>query len=137
MQIYKDLFSKRFQKARELSGLKQSQIAEKLGVKPSTVSRWETGADLPDDSRLPEICKILRVPLSFFEAMPEVNPAAPHNSLSKVPDVIEFLSKFSKLLPAQRDLVLAVTYDDDSMIVDGDEADWPQWLSERLKAQSK
>lgn len=136
MQIYRDLFSKRFKEARRLSGKKQREIADVLGVEPSTVSRWETGADMPDDVRLPDICKALRVPIEYF-GEDKVSPPVRGRSLEKVPEVVEFLSKFGSLSPARRDLVLAIAFDDESRIVAGDEADWPPWLSAHLSAQSK
>lgn len=36
-------------------GITQEQLAEELGVSARTVSRWETGANMPDIGLLPEI----------------------------------------------------------------------------------
>ena len=41
--------------------LTQEQIAEKLGVSPQSVSRWETSATYPDVMLLPEIAKLYGV----------------------------------------------------------------------------
>jgi transcriptional regulator with XRE-family HTH domain len=70
MDIYRNLFGKRLRQARKATTLTQSDLAEKLGVEPSTVSRWETGKDFPGDHRLPAICKSLGVELSYFEQQP-------------------------------------------------------------------
>ena len=42
-------------------GLTQEQSAEKLGVSAQSVSRWETGATLPDVLLLPEIARLYNV----------------------------------------------------------------------------
>lgn len=49
--------------ARSRLGLKQSDIAEALGVEDGTVSRIETGAQLPSIERLDAIAQILKVSL--------------------------------------------------------------------------
>lgn len=39
----------------------QEQLGEQLGVSQRTVSRWETGKNMPDISMLPEICEVLEI----------------------------------------------------------------------------
>lgn len=52
--------------ARELSGLSQADLAERLSVNQTTVSRYESGLfDVPPD-HLKTISEILQRPLSFF-----------------------------------------------------------------------
>ena len=41
--------------------LTQEQAADKLGVSPQSVSRWETAATLPDVMLLPDIAKLYGV----------------------------------------------------------------------------
>lgn len=48
------------QRRKEL-GLSQSQLAEKLNVQNTTISRWETGEGYPDISILLELTKVLKV----------------------------------------------------------------------------
>ena len=48
---------------RKKIGLTQSQLAERLGVKTTTVSTWERGASSPDIETLYDICKIFGVSL--------------------------------------------------------------------------
>lgn len=50
--------------ARLRLGLKQSNLAEALGVEDATFSRIETGAQLPSLERLDEIAKILQVSIA-------------------------------------------------------------------------
>lgn len=136
MEIFKRQFGVRLRAARKrvIPKMSQALLASRVGVEPPSVSRWETGKDFPEDHRLPAICEALGVIPAYFENESPTIPSA--RAVEKVPDTIEFLTKFSKLSPARRDLVLAVAYDDESKIADGDEADWPQWLSERLARQS-
>jgi transcriptional regulator with XRE-family HTH domain len=42
-------------------GLSQSQLADKLNVQNTTISRWETGEGYPDISILLELTKVLKV----------------------------------------------------------------------------
>jgi len=44
----------------------QTYLAEKLGVSPQTVSKWECGIGFPDITRLPEIAQILDVPIGVL-----------------------------------------------------------------------
>lgn len=57
-QIKIGLFLKRLRKAQ---GLTQEQLAEKLNVSGRTVSRWETGSNMPDISMLVEIAEFYDV----------------------------------------------------------------------------
>ena len=49
------LIGHRIKIAREIKGLTQEQLAEVLNVSSRTVSRWETGSNMPDISMLVEI----------------------------------------------------------------------------------
>ena len=46
---------------RKAKGLTQKQIADKLGIVPKTVSKWETGHGFPDVSALSSLADILGV----------------------------------------------------------------------------
>ncbi len=46
---------------RKAKGLTQKQLADKLGVVPKTVSKWETGNGLPDALTVPALAEILGV----------------------------------------------------------------------------
>jgi len=54
-------FGKRLAAAREARGLSQTALAEKIGVTPATVSRWENGAFGPDNDKLSKAAKVLHV----------------------------------------------------------------------------
>ena len=46
---------------RKAKGMTQKQVADKLGVVPKTVSKWETGNGFPDVSTLSDLADILGV----------------------------------------------------------------------------
>ena len=56
-----DTIGKRISEYRKKKNLKQDELAEKLGVSPQAVSKWENDLSCPDISLLPEISKILGV----------------------------------------------------------------------------
>lgn len=49
---------------RKRLGLSQKELAEKLGVKNTSVSSWERGANAPDIEIIFELCKIFGIPIS-------------------------------------------------------------------------
>lgn len=51
---------------RQEKELTQKQLAGQLNLSDKTISKWERGAGLPDVSLLPELSKILKVPMEAF-----------------------------------------------------------------------
>ena len=56
--------SKNIAKYRESAGLSQKELANKLGVVPSRISNWETGANCPTIDILFEVCEVLGVSIN-------------------------------------------------------------------------
>ena len=56
--------SKNIGKYREASGMSQKELARRLGVVPSRISNWETGANCPTIDILFEVCEILGVSIN-------------------------------------------------------------------------
>ena len=56
--------SKNIAKYREAAGISQKELAGKLGVVPSRISNWETGANCPTIDILFEVCEILDVSIN-------------------------------------------------------------------------
>lgn len=50
---------KRIGMLRRQKGLKQDELAEKLGISPQAVSKWENDQTCPDISLLPKLAQIL------------------------------------------------------------------------------
>lgn len=75
------LFGERVRHAREAVGLSQTEVADRMGVSPQGVQKWESGASFPRLSRLYRLAEVLTVPLSQLlpdnpEALPAVNVEA-------------------------------------------------------------
>ncbi|WP_288315841.1 helix-turn-helix transcriptional regulator [uncultured Mediterranea sp.] len=47
--------------ARKLQGLRQYELAERIGVKPNTISNYEKGVSMPDFETLGKLKKVLKV----------------------------------------------------------------------------
>lgn len=54
-----DTLGKRIAQLRREKGIKQEELAEKLGVTPQAVSKWENDISCPDISLLPELAQVL------------------------------------------------------------------------------
>lgn len=52
-------FTQQLRKARQQEGLSQVSVGEKLGVSGATISNWEAGKSVPDDSDLRKLRKLL------------------------------------------------------------------------------
>lgn len=70
----KKIICKNITKYRKLAGLNQKEFAAKLGVAPSRVSSWETGANSTDIDTLFKICDILNISINdMCEIYPDAN----------------------------------------------------------------
>jgi len=65
------IIGKRISEQRKKCGLTQEQLAERLGVTPQAVSKWENGRNLPDIDNLLAIADCLRVPYAYLVAEEE------------------------------------------------------------------
>lgn len=89
MKIFKAHFGRRLKEALAKAGLKQFQLAETLGVKPSAVSRWANGIDFPDDDRLPDLVKAIGVDQSYFVERSDKEMLAKQPTLQEIRDEIK------------------------------------------------
>lgn len=57
---------------RKTNGIRQEEIAQKLNITASAVSRWEHGLSLPDAVSLDELCSYLGIPAwkLFYSELP-------------------------------------------------------------------
>lgn len=53
--------NERIKIVRKEAGMKQSEFAERLGIKTSTVTSYETGVRVPSDAIITSICREFRV----------------------------------------------------------------------------
>jgi transcriptional regulator with XRE-family HTH domain len=92
-------FGRRLKEAMARRGIRPGQLAAALGVLPQTVSRWRKG-ECPDDLRLPQIARYLRVALAWLktgvgtfepEEQPSTAPSGRRASLEAVVARLAFL----------------------------------------------
>lgn len=106
MDIYRQQFGKRLREARKkIPGLTQERLAEKIGVEGPSVSRWETGDDFPENSRLPNICAALGVDAAYFSNPVQIIQSPLPSWASSLEEKIELiLSNYENRL--KEDIVL-------------------------------
>src|SRR5690606_39436583 len=56
-----NMFARRLVKLRELAGLTQAGLADRIGVARETVYRWESGKHATPHKRMRDICRALGV----------------------------------------------------------------------------
>ncbi|MBQ7378819.1 MAG: helix-turn-helix transcriptional regulator [Clostridia bacterium] len=83
---------KRIGALRREKGLKQDELAEKLGISPQAVSKWETDQTCPDISLLPQLAKLLDVSVDeLLSGKQECAPAVrmlPENERKDIRDMM-------------------------------------------------
>ena len=62
------ILSTRIINAREASGFSQSQLALRMGIKKTTLAKWETGTTSPRANKLAELAGVLNVPVLWLIA---------------------------------------------------------------------
>lgn len=59
---------KRIMALRKAAGMTQEQVAERLGVSPQAVSKWENDVSCPDVTMIPRIARLFKYPQTSFSA---------------------------------------------------------------------
>jgi transcriptional regulator with XRE-family HTH domain len=70
----KKLLGQRIKELRTAKRLKQSELAEAIGIEPRSVSKMESGCHFPKDTHLEKIANILNVEIKDlfdFSSLPE------------------------------------------------------------------
>ncbi|WP_342068530.1 helix-turn-helix domain-containing protein [Yoonia algicola] len=90
-------FGDRLAGAREAAGLSQQTLAEKLGVKPSTISAWENDLKEPRANRLQMVSGVLGVSMSWLLTGEGEGPDAPDAETALTSDLVEMLAEMRVL----------------------------------------
>lgn len=61
LSTYQGRFAARLRELREAAGLSQVELAAAVGVPQSTLSRWETGGNVPALKLFPVLAKALKL----------------------------------------------------------------------------
>ena len=56
----------RLRKCREQKGLSQKQVALEVGVKPPTVSQWESGTKIPSRENIAKLARLYGVTVDYL-----------------------------------------------------------------------
>lgn len=91
--------SKNISKYREACGMSQKELAQRLGVVPSRISNWETGANCPTIDILFEVCEILGVSIN------DIYGVYPESRFVLQYDEQEIIKKYRALDPHGREMV--------------------------------
>jgi transcriptional regulator with XRE-family HTH domain len=84
-----DEIAQRLRARRELKNISQQELAQRLGVAPNTVSRWETGTYKPRLDDLERIAEVLE--LGVRDLIPQ-NPTDDHPALERLISLAKGLS---------------------------------------------
>ena len=90
-------FGDRLAGARDAAGLSQQTLAEKLGVKPSTIAAWENDLKEPRANRLQMVSGLLSVSMSWLLTGEGEGPDAPDNETVLTSDVVDLLAEMRVL----------------------------------------
>lgn len=89
------LLGERIARARQAKGLSSKQLAQRLGIKRSTLQNWESERSAPRANRLNQLAGILDVPLLWLIGGADTPPT------TQVPDLSETTAIESKLRRAE------------------------------------
>jgi transcriptional regulator with XRE-family HTH domain len=90
-----DVFAINLKKIRKEHNLTQAQLADKLGVCPSTVGMYEQGRREPDNKMLKKICYVFSVSIDHILGL----------QVDEKNDLKEIMDKFTQILKSQKSLV--------------------------------
>lgn len=72
--------SSRLSICRQNKNMTQEELANKLGITPQALSKWERGSSLPDTAMLPDIARMLEISTDYLLGINQENTAGKNNS---------------------------------------------------------
>ena len=96
-----NLFSETLRKLREEKGLAQTELAKKLFVNHSTITRWESGTRLPDATMIVRLADCLGTDSNMLFSLAANSEESPNIIIvdDSKPVVTEGLNVLSKIMP--------------------------------------
>ena len=88
-------FATRLSELREDSDMKQSELAERLNLKPSAISKYETGLTQPSISSIIKIVDIFNVSVDYLLGISSVKN--PYTQEKFNPKEVDIVIKYRKL----------------------------------------
>ncbi|SIO31377.1 MULTISPECIES: helix-turn-helix transcriptional regulator [unclassified Salinivibrio] len=95
-----DMLKDVLKEARSRAGLKQSEIAKKMGITPQTYLKWENGKTEPKASQVHELAKILNI---------SEREICSGKAIKRSKTPMEFLYKASHAMNKVNDTILMIT----------------------------
>ncbi|MCE1195301.1 helix-turn-helix domain-containing protein [bacterium] len=99
-------FNEKLQRCRKLSGLTQEQLAERLNISRTAVSKWESGRGFPNIEALKNLSKVFQVPIDDLLSGEELIGIAERDgadgldkAYSRIFGILDLLSLAFILLP--------------------------------------
>lgn len=101
------IISERLKEIREKRGLTKKELAQRIGVAPSTITRYEKEGRIPKLNILKKISEELKVPIDYLLGNEDTKVATflncgdlsdlPEEAIKSIEDFIEFIrEKYSK-----------------------------------------
>jgi len=100
---------KRLRERRLAAGMTQSQLADEVSVNFQQIQKYETGANRVSSSRLWELARALKVPITFFFEGLDEDRQQPHKpDRASDLDALSLARIFHAIPEAQRKAILAL-----------------------------
>ena len=91
-------FSKKLQNLRKQHGLTQEELAAKLFVSRTAISKWESGRGYPNIDSLKEISKFFSVSVDELLSSDELINAAQDENRKNISDLLDMLAGFADIM---------------------------------------
>lgn len=101
----RDNISKNIMFYRKKNGFTQNQLAAQLGVKSTTVSSWERGANAPDIETLYSVCRLFNISLDDMYGIKPEEPqtiAAHFDGDEYTEDELDEIRKYAEFVKSKR-----------------------------------
>ena len=86
--------------------IKQDELAEKLGVTPATISRWENNKNIPNGHMLKKMAEIFNIPIDYLADRMNI---VPHTSYTLNEPSLELIALQQKIADENTNLKEPIT----------------------------
>jgi transcriptional regulator with XRE-family HTH domain len=100
-------YGNKLKQIRESKGLTQLELASKMNIIRSTVSRWESGDSIPRVNNIAEICKILNISVVEISDLQPINTKEINNYIEHLPKEKQIIFK-SLLKLEDKDILMKI-----------------------------